>query len=78
MKLRITLFFMFVTVISYSQLLKETNVLFTNFKAFSKVNSKLQNGELLKEGEANTKIEISNIGIRTFIAFESTVLKSPE
>lgn len=77
-KIIIITLLMFISLTSYSQLLKETKIIFTHFKAIEKVNDNLTNGNVIREGEANTNIEISNIGITTYIAFESTVLKIPE
>jgi hypothetical protein len=77
-KIKIIVFLTFISFTSYSQLLKETKILFTHFKAIEKVNNSLLNGNIIKEGEGNTSIKISNIGINTYIAFESTVVKIPE
>jgi hypothetical protein len=76
-KIKFSLILMLINFIAYSQLLKDSDVTFRNFKAYSKVGSNLS-GNLIKSGETNTKFSVSSIEINTFIAFETTLLGGGE
>lgn len=76
-KIKFSLLFILINFMAYSQLLKDSDVIFTNFKAYTKVGNNLS-GSLIKSGETNTKISVSSIKINTFIAFETTLLGGGE
>jgi hypothetical protein len=76
-KTKFSLFFMLINIMAHSQLLKDSDVIFTNFKAYAKVGNNLT-GNVIKSGETNTKIFVSSIKINTFIAFETTLLGGGE
>ncbi len=72
-KITLSLIIILTSFLSYSQLLKDSDIIFRNFKAYSKVGNNLT-GKLVKTGEANTKISVSSIEINTFIAIETTLI----
>lgn len=76
-KFKLSLILFLFNFICYSQLLKDTDVIFRNFQAFSVVENNLA-GKLIKSGETNTKISVSTIDINTFIALESTLIGGGE
>lgn len=76
-KIKFSFLFMLINFMGYSQLLKDSDVIFTNFKAYTKIGNNLSSS-LIKSGETNTKISVSSIKINTFIAFETTLLGGGE
>lgn len=72
MKIKLLIITLFVYFSTYSQLLPNSNVIFKNFKGYSRVEKNLF-GNIVKTGQANTSVYISSVDINTFFSIESTL-----